>query len=47
MPTKKYKFTLKRHKNYIYNIGGMRTNNKRNKIDLKECCRYNMLTKKW
>lgn len=47
MPTKKYKFTLIRHKNQVYNIGGMRTNNKRNEIDLKECCRYNMLTKKW
>lgn len=47
MPLKKYKFGMIIHKNHIYSIGGMKTNYKRCDIDLKDCCRYNMLTKKW
>jgi hypothetical protein len=47
MPSKKYKFGLIRHKNHVYNIGGVRMNEKKEEVELKECSRYNLLTKKW
>lgn len=47
MPIKKYKSTLIKHKHFVYNVGGMKPNNKRLEVDLKDCCRYNILLKKW
>lgn len=47
MPIKKYKSTLIKHKHFVYSIGGMKPNSKHSEVDLKDCCRYNMLLKKW
>lgn len=47
MPIKKCKSTLIKHKHFVYNIGGMRPNSKQEEVDLSDCCRYNVLVKKW
>lgn len=47
MPTKKYKFTLIKKNNHIYSIGGIGKSKKGSFTETKECCRYNLLSKKW
>lgn len=47
MPEKKFKFGLIKHKNHIYAIGGSTVNEKFEEVQLRDCSRFNTLTKQW